>query len=300
MTPARVVAGLALVALACLTPAAPAQTFTWQNANGAWSTGTNWVGGTAPPAGGGSGVVLKFVADNTISTTNDLGNPFEANGLTFAAASYAFGPSVYLTSAAGNSVRLVANGATNPTIRLEGPGDVYFDSTLSLTAPTVLTGPGTGGITFNQAMAGPGVLTINTSPLTPGTGLVTLNGPNAIGGVTLTSGNLVIGNDAALGLGGLTVNGGTVRTARPFFGSTVTVANGVNLNADLVFAGTDDLTLTGVVSGSGGIFHSGSGTLTLTGANNYLGSTVVGGLVLPGEAGGGTLVLTGPNGVAGS
>ena len=70
MTPARVVAGLALVALACLTPAAPAQTFTWQNTNGAWSTGTNWVGGTAPPAGGGSGVVLKFVADNTTRVTS--------------------------------------------------------------------------------------------------------------------------------------------------------------------------------------------------------------------------------------
>ena len=62
----RVAVVFALVALAWFAPPTQAQTFTWQNATGSWSLGSNWVGGTAPPPGGGAGVTLRFVADTSI------------------------------------------------------------------------------------------------------------------------------------------------------------------------------------------------------------------------------------------
>src|SRR5262245_33493029 len=119
--PVRVVAGLALLLTVTARPAS-AQTFTWDNANGLWSEPTNWVGGTAPPMGGGVAVELEFLSNAPfgIGTTNDLGNPFSVNRLSFTATRYAFGNTVFVDSASGNTIQMVANGGTNPSIRQLG------------------------------------------------------------------------------------------------------------------------------------------------------------------------------------
>jgi autotransporter-associated beta strand protein len=59
--------------------------------------------------------------------------------------------------------------------------------------------------------------------------------------------------------------------------ASVTVSNNLSLNATTLIAGTSSgtMTLSGIVSGSGGLTKSCSGDVTLTGANTYTGGTTV-------------------------
>ena len=134
----------------------------------------------------------------------------------------------------------------------------------------------------------------------PHTRLVDLTGADMFAdGITLWSVNLRVGNDAALGTGTLTVNGGTLGTT-----AATTVADVVTLDADLVYSGSSSLTLTGAVgqSGTRGLTLSpttATTTLTLRGANTDTGPTAA---INPLQAANGpvagSLTVSGANGSA--
>ncbi|MBI1659223.1 autotransporter outer membrane beta-barrel domain-containing protein [Brucella abortus] len=159
-----------------------------------------------------------------------------------------------------------------------------------------------------QGVAGAGGL------MKSGTGTVTLSGVNTYtGGTTLTAGTLAAASDNNLGgaSGGLTFNGGTLQV----MGTSWTSTNrAVSLQAG---GGTFDIedaannfAVTQGVAGAGGLTKSGSGTLTLSGANSYTGATTVsaGTLVVANDnTGGGTTTVDvgaglqiGTGGVSGS
>ncbi|MGC3989742.1 MAG: autotransporter-associated beta strand repeat-containing protein [Chthoniobacteraceae bacterium] len=126
-----------------------------------------------------------------------------------------------------------------------------------------------------------------------GTGTLTLAGPNTYTGTTtVTSGTLQLGNGTA----------GTLSTT-----TAVSVASGATLAFDQATGATFSNaiadtgtvqgvqgsgitnTLSGVISGTGGVTQNGSGTMNLSGADTYTGATTVTS---------GTLALTGSGSIA--
>lgn len=188
------------------------------------------------------------------------------------------------------------------------------------------TGPIANGglLEFNRAdaIAVAGAITGSGGLTQNGTGTLLLSGANAYGGdTTLNAGTLRLGNATALGgsSGTLVINGGTLDSAVP--GLVLTNNNAQSWNADVVFAGSNDLNLgTGPVSlgsdpflprgvtvvagtltvggvmsdgGYAGLVKAGAGTLVLGGANTYAGTTLNAGTITVGD-GGSLGAATGP------
>lgn len=125
-----------------------------------------------------------------------------------------------------------------------------------------------GGEVFTHAgiLSGPGGL------IKTGSGALSLTGANTYtGGTTLEAGSLHIDADSSLGAaGGLIFNGGTLAA-----GSSFATARATTLSADGTFAIAAGETLihSGPIDGNGSLIKTGTGTLTLTGANSYSGAT---------------------------
>lgn len=197
-------------------------------------------------------------------------------------------------------------------------GNVAYTGTLTPEGTTYRLGGGGGTLTMSNtnAVTGSGkALIVN--------GKVTLAGANDHdGGTTLNSGLLALGNDGALGSGGLVVNGGqlssdsatarTLANATTFNAGSIGLGDAVN-NGKLTFGSTVDLgastrtlglssdvEISGIIGGTGGLTKIGAGILTLSGDNTYTGPTTLneGKMVLSGtsttsgvSANAGTLVI---------
>ncbi|WP_211259066.1 beta strand repeat-containing protein, partial [Tatumella morbirosei] len=105
-----------------------------------------------------------------------------------------------------------------------------------------------------------------------GNGILTLNGDNSYsGGTTLSGGEIDVGNSNALGSGSLAMADGTMLG---FSAGDLNLANALSLSGTGTIAtGSHSETLSGVISGDGGLSKTGSGTLTLSGDNTYSGGT---------------------------
>jgi autotransporter-associated beta strand protein len=134
-------------------------------------------------------------------------------------------------------------------------------------------------------ISGTGALTKN------GSGTLTLSGSNTYsGGTTLNTGTLVIGNAAAAGAGTITQASSSSLLK---IDTTGTIANNMSVynvlasqsatlsgvitvnNATWDIDTGDTLTISGAVSGNGGVTKNGDGTLILSGSNSYASATTV-------------------------
>jgi len=213
-----------------------------------------------------------------------------------------------------------SNGAALTTVAASHVlnGDFSFATGASVSPANDLT-LGTGAVSLGAAAGtsrtittnGAALLTLPTiisngttanSLIKSGTGALRLDGANTFsGGFTLNSGTLHIANNAALGTGPLTINGGVIQ---PRLASR-TLANAVTINGDcslgvtnnnnqLVLSGTvslgggtrivtvpettqnPDVILSNVIS-NGGLTKAGAGALAVRGANTFSGATTING-----------------------
>ncbi len=139
---------------------------------------------------------------------------------------------------------------------------------------------GSNDMSLSSAVSGAGGLTMG------GTGRLTLGTANTYaGGTTLNDGTLILGDASALGTGALTVDGDSALSTT----GALSVGNDVDLLANLTVTGSQPLTLSGDIGGTGGLIKSGAETLTLSGVNTYSGGTTISAGTLQGN----TASLTG-------
>jgi autotransporter-associated beta strand protein len=221
------------------------------------------------------------------------------------------------TLIAANSNALGTGGVTvNGSLSANGNGRLDLASSLSVSSLAGTTG-GTVGLrantlTVNQATntAYRGTIGGTGGSLTKnGAGDLALYGTNTYtGGTRLNAGRLLIGNNAALGTGTLTINGGHVRAhdAPRTVGNALALNGSFEVGQSTTFTGNATLgtnvtvttnetegavVMSGVIGGIGfGITKAGAGALTLSGNNTYTGATTVNG---------GTLTLTGTSQTSG-
>jgi autotransporter-associated beta strand protein len=219
------------------------------DADGNWSTATNWFNEVIP---NGSGVSADFTLPQSAARTVTLDSSRTLGSLTFGNAS-AF---PWTLSTGNGSVLTLAVPSGSPEIEVQ---DV--DTTIS----TAIAG--TQGFT----KSGPGTLVLSGSSSYTGNTLVN-------GGVLAAATLAAEGSASAIGAGGtLTLDGGTLRFTNAnsnnvFNRPIVLGANGGTIDT---FTPTNFLFLQGNISGSGTLAKTGARQLILNGNNSYEGDTFI-------------------------
>lgn len=230
---------LALVAY--VSPVSIAATRTWDgSSSGAWGTKQNWSSNSVP----GSSDDVTFDADLTNNYSVSLGSNRSVRGITFGATNE--GNAFTLT---GNTLTLGATGVVNNDDLTQ-----TFSSAVTISSAAQTFNAASGGLTFNT-------VTLSNNLTLSGSGNITLG---SAGGVLTNSG----ANRT------LTINSGGNRTI-----GAINLSNN-STSRTLTITGAGSATVTGVIangstSTAGKLTKSGNGTLTLSNANTYSGTTTL-------------------------
>ncbi|CAN5562426.1 hypothetical protein BH11PLA2_BH11PLA2_04700 [soil metagenome] len=266
---------LALFSFALLAMASVAKAqSTWTGAtNGLWSNAANWSNGV-PLSGTDVTIAGPLnVAGTTLAINFDSANAANSISFTNTAATSI----TNTTSLANQTLTLGGTGGL-----ATGTGAVFIGSLTAnqgvniALAASQTWNVGTGGLTvFNVISDGGSAFSITKT----GAGLLTLNGAN-----TYTGGTDLNGGTVSFTVGGL----GTIG-AITFTGSSTLrwgAATTTDLSSRLVFSnsviatldtGANNVTFASAIGSatSGALTKTGTGTLTLSGANTYIGTTTI-------------------------
>ena len=185
-----------------------------------------------------------------------------------------------------NSFGLVGSVTNNATLEFSQDSNGTFAGTISGTGQLVKSGTGRIGLTGTNVYTGgttinAGTLAVTTSSL-PGAVVnnATLqfnqDGRGTFKGVISGTGAVLKTGLGAAGLTGVnTYTGGTTVDAGTLVVTTASLPGNVTNNAILQFNQSSRGTYFGVISGTGAVVKTGTGSVGLTGANTYLGSTTI-------------------------
>jgi autotransporter-associated beta strand protein len=152
----------------------------------------------------------------------------------------------------GNNTYTLATTISAGTLQIGASGRLGGGSYAgNLTNNAAFIYSGTNNQTLSGIISGTGALTQNNSSST-----LTLSGNNTYtGATTINAGTIEIGAAGRLGGGSYSGN----------------IAN----SGTLIYSGTNNQTLSGIISGIGALTQNAASTLTLSGANTYSGATTI-------------------------
>jgi outer membrane autotransporter protein len=219
----------------------------------------------------GANTTANGTIDGGAGTWSSFGSNWTDNA---GSANAGWGGSVGIFAGAAGGAVSVSGTVSFDTLQFSTNGYVLSGGTLSI-APA---SGGAGAFNVDNGIVASIASTIvdgsGTAIVKVGGGTLILSGNNSYtGGTTIAGGLLQVSADANLGAtsGGLSLDGGTLRTTGNF-----TSARNVVINAGGgTFQADADLSWSGVISGGGALTKAGNGTLVLTGTNTYAGGTTV-------------------------
>lgn len=278
-----ILAAGAAVSAAALAGQASAQYVWTGGSTGNFNDATKWLSPPGVPVSGAS-TTLSFRPGNNvaaITATQNIGTPFQVNGMTFGAMSMP--NAMTINGTAGNAFQLVGPSAT---YTLQGSGNTTFSATgatTQLATNLTFAGSGMGNVVFSGAISETGgsrSITIANSGPTHASGLVTLSVASSFtGGVTLDGGNMALGGFTGAGMGTgpftVTANGGVLA---PVSSSIVPTVPSMTLNGQLrLLPVSVGLTVgaTNLLQGGGPLLINGAtinGLLLNSNSSGYTGS----------------------------
>jgi fibronectin-binding autotransporter adhesin len=243
-----------------LAPALHAANGTWKvNADGRWSTSSNWLSNTIAD---GSGSTANFTNDITADRTVSLDSDRTLASLVFGDSATGTPGSWILTNNADTSNLILAGTTPGITVNALGTGkNATISAIIEGTAGLVKSGNGT--LILSNVNTYTGAVTINA-----GTVKVTGTGTLGANSVSITLADVA---GATLDFTGISssrihgsLSGGGTR------GGNIVLGGGSTM-----YVGNDELNYTygGIISGTGHFSYSGTGTQTLTGNNTFTGKT---------------------------
>jgi autotransporter-associated beta strand protein len=256
----------------------------WALSNGTvsnWSTDSGTYAGTALTPGSTANVIFSNTLTGRAQQSTALASDVTVNSVVIADAT-----AVTVAGANGATLTLLSNLST-PGLVDGTPGSAITvtstaNANTNITSRVHLGSNQTWNVASGKTLTVSGEVAGGFSLTKADTGTVILNGTNTYyGNTTINAGILRIGNNTAGTLGGGNYSGNIVN------------------NGTLQIWSTAAQTLSGVISGSGDLVKSYTGTLTLSGNNTYTGKTFIQPTNVSGGAGAGILSVSSFNSVNG-
>ena len=235
------------------------------DAGGNWTTASNWT----PSEPNGPGDTASFGSVITAPRTVLLNADRTIGNMVFSSSN------AYTIAPTASQTLTVGDGSGSRTIQVEAGSH-------AISAPVALSSNASFDVLAGQSLSLTGPVSGAGSLTKTSAGTLLLSGSNGYTGDTTVSGGSIEFTAGAISSGVVTLGGGGVKYAtgntEDLSAKTVTLAAG-NGTID---TNDNDVTFANSVGnfGVGGLTKTGSGTLTLQGANTYTGQTTVRGGVL--------------------